>query len=85
MAKGDEQVLRYLRSINVKLDRVNKRLDELLSAPKKKRASRTGDAVDPANRNILVCGTPKSAEALRKNNPDALIIITGVPRAGRDD
>jgi hypothetical protein len=39
-----EAVVRYLRSIDAKLDRLNERLDNFLSAPKRKRAARTGDA-----------------------------------------
>ena len=88
MAKGDkhgpDSVLRYLRSIDAKLDRLNERLDNFLSAPKRKRVARTGDAGDPP-REVLVAGTLKTAEELWKKNPDAWIIITGVPRPGRDD
>jgi hypothetical protein len=79
---SDEAVVRYLRSIDAKLDRLNERLDRFLSAPKRKRGARTGDAGDWAN--VLVAHTPEEAEELRKKNPDADIITTGVPRAGRD-
>jgi hypothetical protein len=80
MASGDKHgpVLRYLRSIDAKLDRLNKRLDNFLSAPKRKRAARTGDT--PQWR-TLIAHTPEHAKELRKKNPDAMIIITGVPRA----
>ena len=75
----DSAVLRYLRSIDAKLDRINKRLDRFLTAPpKRNRAARTGDAGEPAN--VLVAGTPEHAEELRKKNPDADIVLTGVPR-----
>jgi hypothetical protein len=78
-----EAVVRYLRSIDAKLDRLNERLDRFLSAPKSKRGARSGDAGDPP-RPFLVAGTLEHAAELRKKNPDADIIITGVPRAERD-
>lgn len=80
-AGPDSPVLRYLRKIDAKLDRINRRLDKL-SAPKKKRAARTDEAIDPPN--VLVAGTPEHAKKLRKENPDAFIIVTGVRRAGDD-
>jgi len=80
--RPDSVVLRYLRSIDAKLDRLNERLDKLLSAPKGKRAARrAGDVGEPAE--TLIASTPEHAEALPKKNPDATIIISGVPRADR--
>jgi hypothetical protein len=89
MAKSDEHgsdsVLHYLRSIDAKLDRLNKLLANFLSAPKKKQAARAGDAGDPA-KPIVVVSTEEAAEEYRKMHPDedVVVIITGVPRAERD-
>jgi len=44
----DSPILHYLRNIEAKLDRLNERLDKFLSARKKKRGARTGDADNPA-------------------------------------
>jgi hypothetical protein len=77
----DDRLLRYLHRIETKLDRLNERLDRFLSAPRRNRAAGAADAGDPTN--YLVAQTEEEAEALRKNNPDADIVITGVPRAGR--
>jgi hypothetical protein len=84
----DSPILHYLRKIEAKLDRLNERLDNFVSAPKRKRATRTGDAdVLAEGRRVVVVGVPKEAEEDGKNKPDddAVIIVTGVPRAGRDD
>jgi hypothetical protein len=80
----DSSVLRYLRKIDAKLDRINKRLDKFLSAPKTK----SKRAVDIPKR-VEVFGTKEAAEKYLKKHPadagdDMMIIITGVPRAGRD-
>ena len=79
MANDDKQgpdslVMHYLRSIDAKLDRLNKQLDDFLSAPKTKRKR-------AARRPIIWARTPEEAEELWKNNPDAEIIVTGVPGA----
>jgi hypothetical protein len=84
----DSPILHYLRNIEAKLDRLNERLDKFLSARKKKGGARTGDADNPAR--VEVFGTREAAEEYLKMHPsaadddDLLIIITGVPRAGRD-
>jgi hypothetical protein len=83
--RSDSSVLRYLRNIEDKLDRINERLDKFLSAPKakSKRAARIPERV-------RVFGTREAAdEYLKKHRADAddddvTIIITGVPRANRD-
>jgi hypothetical protein len=78
----DSPILHYLRSIDAKLDHINERLHKLLSAPKRKRAERTDEVIDPPN--VLLAGTPAHAKKLRKKNPDAFIIVTGVSRANDD-
>ena len=81
-----DSVLHYLRSIDAKLDRLNKQLDKFLSAPKRKRAARTGDAGDPEKR-ALVSSTSEAAEEYLKMHPgdadddNVIVVITGVPRA----
>jgi hypothetical protein len=81
--RPDSSILRSLRRIEAKLEHINERLDKFLSASKRKRAARTGDAGDPAN--FLIAGTPEHAKKLRERNPDATIIITGVPRPNDED
>jgi hypothetical protein len=80
--RSDSSVLRYLRKIEAKLDRINERLDKFLSAPKtkSKRAAHIPER-------FKVFGTVQAAEKYRKKHPadaDEIIIVTGVPRAGRD-
>jgi hypothetical protein len=80
--RSDSSVLRYLRKIDAKLDRINERLDKFLSAPKTK----SKRAAHIAER-FKVFGTVQAAEKYRKKHPadaDEIIIVTGVPRAGRD-
>jgi hypothetical protein len=83
--RSDSSVLRYLRNIEAKLDRINERLDRFLSAPKAKRKRAA-----PIPKRALVFGTKEAAEEYLKKHPadadddDVAIIITGVPRAGRD-
>jgi hypothetical protein len=73
--RPDSPILRYLHSIDAKLDRISKQLAKSQSAPKRKRTAR---------RPVLWARTPEEAEKLQKENPDATIIMTGVPRADRD-
>lgn len=98
MAKRDQlgSVVRYLRSIDAKLGRLNKRLMAFLSAaktPKGKRQRKTlwgytqaevkklqRENPDHDVFRVLFAGTPEEHEALRKENPDAMVIRTGVPR-----
>jgi hypothetical protein len=80
--RSDSSVLRYLRKIEAKLDRIDERLDKFLSAPKtkSKRAAHIPER-------FKVFGTVQAAEKYRKKHPadaDEIIIVTGVPRAGRD-
>jgi hypothetical protein len=82
--RSDSSVLRYLRKIEAKLDRINERLDKFLSAPKtkSKRAAHIPKRVE-------VFSTKEAAEKYLKKHPvdaddDTVIVITGVPRAGRD-
>jgi hypothetical protein len=80
--RSDSSVLRYLRKIEAKLDRIDERLDKFLSAPKtkSKRAAHIPER-------FKVFGTVQAAEKYRKKHPadaDEIIIITSVPRAGRD-
>jgi hypothetical protein len=83
-SEREDPVRRSLRNIEAKLDRINERLDKFLSAKtKSKRATRTGNA-EPAKRPV-VFGTKEAAEKSLKTHPDADVIITGVPRRGRDD
>ena len=84
-AGPDSSVLRYLRSIDAKLDRLNKRLDNFLSAPKGKRR-RTAARIP---KRTVAFGTEKAAEEYLKTHPidaddDVMIVITGVPRANDD-
>lgn len=80
--RSDDPVLRYLRKIEAKLDRINKGLDKFLSAPKAKRKR----AALGIPKRLKVFGTEKAAEKYQKKHPDdAEIIITGVPRAKRDN
>ena len=102
MAKGDKadsSVLRYLRSIDTKLGRLNKQLTAFLSAaktPKGKRQRKilwahTQAEVKKLQKEnpdhdvfrVLVAGTPAEAKELQKKNPNSQIIITGVPRNPR--
>ena len=80
--RSDSLVLRYLRNIEAKLDRVNERLDKFLSIPKTK-SKRAAYIPEP----VKYFGTEEAAEKYRKKNPDdkTRIVITGVPRTGRDD
>jgi hypothetical protein len=83
--QSDNSVLRYLRNIEAKLDRINKRLDKFLSAPKTK--SKRAAHIP---KRVKVFGTKEAAEKYLKKYPadaddDMMIIITGVPRAGRDE
>jgi hypothetical protein len=78
---GDEsEVLRYLRSIDAKLGRLNEQLETFLSAPKSKRAARTKR--DPAKA-VLGFSTTEAAEEYLRTHPDADVdvVVTGVPRA----
>jgi hypothetical protein len=83
--RSDSSVLRYLRNIEAKLDRINKRLDKFLSAPK-----RRGKRAMHVPKRTLVFGTKEAAEKYLKKHPaaaaddDVAIIITGVPRPNRD-
>ena len=63
-ARSDSAILRYLRKIDAKLDRINKRLDKFLSAPKTK----TKRAEDIPKR-WMVFSTPEAAEKYQKNAP----------------
>ena|SRR5437016_1956730 len=83
MASDDEQgpdslVVQYLRSIDDKLGRLNKQLEDFLSAPK--RAARTKR--DPPKR-VLAFTTKEAAEEHKKTQPDDEVVVvnTGVPRA----
>jgi hypothetical protein len=84
-SKREDPVLRSLRNIEAKLDRINERLDKFLSAKtRSKRAARTGNA-EPAKR-VVVFGTKEAAEKYLKTHPGDAddVIITGVPRPNRD-
>ena len=80
--RSDSSVLRYLRNIEAKLDRINKRLDKFLSAPKTK-----GKRTLHIPKRLQVFGTKEAAEKYLKKHPaqtdddGTVIIITGVPRA----
>jgi hypothetical protein len=81
--RSDSSVLRYLRNIEAKLDRLNERLDKFLSAPKT-----TSKRTAHIPKRLKVFGTKEAAEKYLKKQPadaDDVIIITGVPRAGRDE
>jgi len=83
--RSDSSVLRYLRNIEAKLDRINRRLDKFLSAPKTK--SKRAAHIP---KQLKVFDTKEAAERYLKKHPadaddDMTIIITGVPRAGRDE
>jgi hypothetical protein len=79
--------LRSLRNIEAKLERINERLDKFLSAPKTKTKGKRAAYIP---KRVLVFGTREAAEEHLKKHPadagddDVTIIITGVPRAGRD-
>jgi hypothetical protein len=78
MANGDEsEVLRYLRSIDAKLGRLNEQLEKFLSAPKSKRAASTKRKLP------VLFTTTEAAEEHLKTHPDddVAVIHTGVPRA----
>ena len=82
--RSDSSILRSLRNIEAKLDRINERLDKSLSAPKTK-SKRIADIP----KRWKVFGTKEAAEKYLKKHPadaddDTMIIITGVPRANRD-
>ena len=82
--RSDSSVLRYLRKIEAKLDRINERLDKFLSAPKTK--SKRAAHIP---KRLKVFGTKEAAEKYLKKHPadaddDMMIIVTGVPRAARD-
>jgi hypothetical protein len=82
--RSDSSVLRYLRNIEAKLDRINERLDKFLSAPKTK-----SNRAAHIPKRLKVFGTKEAAEKYLKKHPtdaddDMMIIITGVPRAARD-
>jgi hypothetical protein len=83
--RSDSVVLRYLRKIEAKLDRINERLDKFLSAPKTK-----GRRAAQIPKRLKIFGTKEAAEKYLKRHPamknddDTTIIITGVPRADRD-
>jgi hypothetical protein len=83
--QSDNSVLRSLRNIEAKLDRINERLDKFLSAPKTK--SKRAAHIP---KQVKVFGTKEAAEKYLKQRPadadgdDTMIIITGVPRVGRD-
>jgi hypothetical protein len=83
--RSDSSVLRYLRNIEAKLDRIDERLDKFLSAPKTK--SKRAAHIP---KRVKVFGTEEEAEKYLKKRPadadddDTTIIITGVPRANRD-
>jgi hypothetical protein len=78
MANGDESdVLRYLRSIDAKLGRLNEQLEKFLSAPKSKRAARTKR--DPTKR-VVAFTTKEAADEHLKTHPDDDVVVTGVPR-----
>jgi hypothetical protein len=77
--RPDSSVLRYLRNIEAKLDRINERLDKFLSAPKTK----SKQAAHIPQR-VKVFGTREAAKKYLKKHPadpgdDVMIIITGVP------
>ena len=79
--RSDSSILRSLRNIEAKLDRINERLDKFLSAPKTK-SKRIADIP----KRWKVFGTKEAAEKYLKKHPadaddDTAIIITGVPRA----
>jgi hypothetical protein len=63
----DSSVLRYLRSIDTKLDRLNERLDKLSAPPKKTSPVRASALWQQATRR-------KEADELQKNNPDDDVI-----------
>jgi hypothetical protein len=78
MANGHEsEILRYLRSIDANLGRLNEQLERFLSAPKSKGAART------TKRKPVVFSTGEEAEEHRKTHPDDEVVVvnTGVPRA----
>ena len=80
--RSDSSILRYLGNFEAKIDRINERLDKFLLAPrtKSKRAAHIPER-------FKVFGTVQAAEKYRKKHPadaDEIIIVTGVPRAGRD-
>jgi hypothetical protein len=77
-----DPVIRYLRNIEAKLDRINKRLEKFLSAAKTK-----NKRAEDIPKRVKVFGLPQAAEKYRKEHPDddVDIIITGVPRAGRGE
>jgi hypothetical protein len=81
--RSGSSVLRHLRNIEAKLDRINEQLEKFLSAPKTR-----GKRVMHIPKRALVFGTKEAAEKYLKKHPadaeDVEIIITGVPRANRD-
>jgi hypothetical protein len=82
--RSDSSILRYLGNFEAKIDRINERLDKFLLAPrtKSKRAAHIP-------KRLKVFGTKEAAEKYLKKHPadaddDMMIIVTGVPRAARD-
>jgi hypothetical protein len=69
--RSDSSVLRYLRNIEAKLDRINERLDRFLSAPKAKRKRAA-----PIPKRALVFGTKEAAEEYLKKHRPMLTMTT---------
>jgi len=96
-AEPDSPILRYLHSIDAKLDRISEQLTKARSSPKQKRRpvlwARTPEEAEQLKQDnpdadamwFLVAGTKEEAAKLEQENPDAdMIIITNVPSAARD-
>jgi len=94
----DSAILRYLRSIDDKLDRISEQLAKAArpSSKQKRRPvlwARTPEEAEKLKQEnpdadamwFLVAGTKEEAAKLEQENPDAdMIIITNVPRAAHD-
>jgi hypothetical protein len=85
MTNSDEygpEVVRYLRSIDAKLDRLNKQLEDFLSAAAKAPKGKGKRAAK-----VLYARTPEEAEKLRTENPDAEVIryiVAGTPEEAEE-